>query len=418
MDTPNRPTTPLAPPGRLPDPGPGAIMEALQESSRQLLTFGDFNETAAVIYRVLKKLLGAAAGYVALLSKDGRDNDLLFLDAGGLPCAVDPSLPMPVRGLRAEAYKRGRVIYENDFPASPWMSFLPPEHARLENVLFAPLKIQEKTVGVIGLANKPGGFSEADGRTAGLFAELAAVALLNSRTLQQLQSREEQFQAVARTATDAIVSADGGGLITFWNNRAAALFGYPEQEIIGRPVTIIIPERLQERHCEALRRVRVIGLFHLAGRTLDTTGRHRDGHEIPIELSLSAWESGREVHFTAIMRDITGRKQNEKALELARIELEQQVQVRTAELQEANARLQQETTARRSALEALEQSERKFRAIFNQTFQLIGLLKPDGTVLEINQSTLDFLGLDYAETIGKSRDSAPAPAGKSQRRDR
>ena len=48
--------------------------------------------------------MGATSGYVALLSEDGAENEVLFLEAGGFPCDVDPKLPMPIRGLRAEAY--------------------------------------------------------------------------------------------------------------------------------------------------------------------------------------------------------------------------------------------------------------------------------------------------------------------------
>ncbi len=180
----------------------------------------------------------------------------------------------------------------------------------------APLKIKDEPVGVIGLANKPGGFSEADAQTAALFGELAAVALGSSRNLQLLRSNEEHFRAVAQTATDAIISANGDGSIIFWNTRASSLFGYPVEEVIGRPVTLIIPERLQERHCAALQRVRVTGMYHLVGRTLEAAGRHRSGREIPIEISLSEWESGGQVHFTAIMiRDISERKRIAEALQ-------------------------------------------------------------------------------------------------------
>ena len=50
---------------------------------------------------------------------------------------------------------------------------------------------------------------------------------------------------------------------------------------------------------------------------------------------------------------------------------------------------------------ALAESERKFRAIFNQTFQVIGLLEPDGTVLEINQTALDYFQIDYQDSLGR-----------------
>ena len=205
---------------------------------------GDFKETAQAIYTILKKYLGSAAGYVALLSKDEQTNELLFLDAGGLSCRVDPALPMPVRGMRAEAYHTGKVIYDNNFSESPWADFLPKDHARLDNVLFAPLKIQEKVVGVIGLANKPGGFTDQDAQAAGIFGELAAIALDKLQTAEHLKISEEHFRAVVQTAHDAIISTNLEGRIIFWNRKAEMLFGYSESEVLGRTPDFIIPERL------------------------------------------------------------------------------------------------------------------------------------------------------------------------------
>ena len=382
------------------DTSRAAFILALQESSRQILAHDDFKETAYAIYHILKRTMGFRAGYVALLSRDGQNNELLFLDAGDLPCSVDRSLPMPVRGMRGEAYQTGQVVYHNHFPESPWADLLPPEHARLDNVLFAPLKIKELTVGVLGLANKPGGFSEQDAQLAGIFGELSAVALANIQNLNLLRDSEEHFRAVALTAQDAIVSTDGDGRIVFWNKRAAELFGFSEAEAAGQPITIIIPERLRERHCEALKRVRVTGIYHLVGRTVETVARHRDGHELPVELSLSEWVAKGEVHFSAIIRDISERKRTEDDLRGSQTFLEQRVRERTAELTEAYSKLQEEIEGRKRALEALGASERKFRAIFNQTFQFIGLLTPKGRILEINQTTLDFLGRKYHELIG------------------
>ena len=85
------------------------------KSSKAVLQNKEFPHSARAIFDAAKELIGATAGYVALLSDNGRENDVLFLDAGGLPCTVDPSLPMPIRGLRAEAYNSGKVAVENDF---------------------------------------------------------------------------------------------------------------------------------------------------------------------------------------------------------------------------------------------------------------------------------------------------------------
>ena len=95
-----------------------AVLESLNKCARAFLESRDFTNASHIFYETCKKLIGATAGYVALLSKDKTQNEVLFLDMGGLPCDVDPDLPMPIRGLRAEAYSTGRVVYENNFQQS------------------------------------------------------------------------------------------------------------------------------------------------------------------------------------------------------------------------------------------------------------------------------------------------------------
>ena len=119
-------------------------ISALLKASRAVLQNRDFKVSARAVFDACKELIGATAGYVALLSDDGKDNIVLFLESGGLPCSVDPSLPMPIRGLRAETYNTGKVAIENDFPCSDYIKFLPSGHVSLKNVLFAPLTVEGK----------------------------------------------------------------------------------------------------------------------------------------------------------------------------------------------------------------------------------------------------------------------------------
>ena len=167
---------------------------ALLEASRTILEYRDFPQAARRIFDSCKNLTGATAGYVALLNEDGDENLVLFLDAGGRTCTVDPSLPMPVRGLRGEAYGGPRTVYENSFPSSPWIKFMPEGHVRLDNVLFAPLLIGGKAVGVMGIANKPGGFTERDARIATAFGDIAALSLGNNWTLDELAKSETKVK--------------------------------------------------------------------------------------------------------------------------------------------------------------------------------------------------------------------------------
>ncbi|MBD3216374.1 MAG: GAF domain-containing protein, partial [Candidatus Lokiarchaeota archaeon] len=211
-------------------------VNSLLDGARAVLTYQDFKHAARTIFDITKALTGARAGYVALLTDDGAENELLFLDAGGMPCTVNPELPMPIRGLREVAYRTGKAAYENDFASSEWMEFMPHGHVELANVLFAPLKIDGKTVGLIGLSNKPSDFTEDDAQMATAFGELAAIALRNSRTLTALKESEHIARALINAPTDSIFLIDVESHILDLNDTAAHKLGRPRNELIGRSV--------------------------------------------------------------------------------------------------------------------------------------------------------------------------------------
>ena len=101
---------------------------------------------------------------------------------------------MPIRGLRSIAYETGKSVYDNDFMNSEWAVFMPEGHVGLKNVMFAPLNVDGKTVGLMGLANKPTDFTEHDTNIAGVLGDLAAIALRNSRYIELLGKRTEELQ--------------------------------------------------------------------------------------------------------------------------------------------------------------------------------------------------------------------------------
>ncbi len=292
-----------------------AETESLLEGARAVLENREFQDAAKSIFDICKNITGATAGYVALLSKDGTENEVLFLDSGGRSCTVDPELPMPIRGLREEAYRTGKAVYHNDFSNSEWVKFMPEGHASLDNVLFAPLIIEGEVVGLLGLANKPDGFTEDNARMATAFGELASVALHNSRTLESLENSEERFRSVVETANDAIVSIDSSGNIVFWNEEAKIIFGYVADEVIGKPVTLIMPKRFHEAHRKGMEQILTTGESKIVGRTVELAGLRKNGSEFPLELSLASWKTGEEIFFTAILRDVTDRKQAEEQVE-------------------------------------------------------------------------------------------------------
>ncbi|MBI4643853.1 MAG: PAS domain S-box protein [Deltaproteobacteria bacterium] len=210
-----------------------AEISALLKATRAVLKAREFKDISRAIYDSCRDLIGASSGYVALLSQEGQENEVLFLDTGGMRCTVDPSLPMPIRGLRAEAYRTCKTLYDNDFAHSDYAEFLPGGHVGLDNVLFSPLVVKGKAVGLLGLGNKPWGYTENDARLAAGFGELAAMALANKRAeeererlIRELETERARLQAIIESAPEAIVVVDEDGRLLLINPAADRLYSH------------------------------------------------------------------------------------------------------------------------------------------------------------------------------------------------
>lgn len=142
------------------------------------------------------------------------------------------------------------------------------------------------------------------------------------RAEEALKQSEERFGSLIRSTNDGIVMLDRLGLIAFWNPGADNLFGYAQEEVLGKPMTLLMPERFRERHERGIERASAAGHLTAAGSMFELVGLRKDGTEFPIELSLSSWSAGDGVFFTGIIRDITKRKREEEALRLAKFSVE------------------------------------------------------------------------------------------------
>jgi PAS domain S-box-containing protein len=124
-----------------------------------------------------------------------------------------------------------------------------------------------------------------------------------------LRTSEERFRAITESANDAIVSADRAGHIVSWNTRAEAIFGYTTAEVLGTPLTRLMPERYHASYMQRLTEWSTTGVSRLVGTTVEFCGRRKDGSEFPLEVSLSTWSTAHGTYVTGIIRDLTAHKQ-------------------------------------------------------------------------------------------------------------
>jgi PAS domain S-box-containing protein len=178
-----------------------------------------------------------------------------------------------------------------------------------------------------------------------------------------LQTSEEKFRSVVQTANDAIVTADSHGSITDFNRGAEAIFGYSAQEVIGKPLAVLMPDRFKEPHQRGFKRYLETGEAHVIGKTVELAAKRKDGTEFPVELSLSSWKTRNGLFFTGILSDITSRK---------------------------------------NAEEALRQSEERFRLLVSEvTDYAILVLDPEGRIASWNAGAERIKGYKRDEIIGQ-----------------
>ena len=173
---------------------------------------------------------------------------------------------------------------------------------------------------------------------------------------------EERHRLVVETASDAIISMDDSGAIEFANPATARIFGYDPTELIGRPLTILMPQFMRELHENGFKRYLTTGHRHINWRGTELTALRKDGQEFPVEVSFG--ELTRDGHrvFTGFIRDISERKQ---------------------------------------AADKLRASERSLRELTETIPQMLWSAEEDGTINYCNQRTLDYTGLSG----GQVRDS-------------
>jgi PAS domain S-box-containing protein len=138
---------------------------------------------------------------------------------------------------------------------------------------------------------------------------------------RRLSETYERFRSVSDSVNDAIISANTQGNILFWNRHAESVFGYAEEDAIGRPLSMLFAERSLEEFRAAL--ADLDSERHRGTGTVELFGVRRDGGEIPVELSLSTWMVDSARCYTAVIRDITERRQAAEALKQREDELRQ-----------------------------------------------------------------------------------------------
>jgi nitrogen fixation negative regulator NifL len=239
--------------------------------------------------------------------------ETLPIVSGGEPRGLGPV---------ASALREGQHMIcndiEHDSRMAPWRDDALARGYRALAIL--PLTVDGETRGTFNLyAGEAGFFDSEEVRLLDeLVMDLSFAIEMSQREAERqraeaaLRASEARYRAVARTANDAIVTADSTGNIVGWNQGAQVVFGYTDAEVSGQPLTMLMPQRFRDRYLDGVKRVQAGGEGRLIGTTAEVAGLRKDGGEFPLEVSLAEWETAEGRFYTGILRDITERKRSEE----------------------------------------------------------------------------------------------------------
>jgi PAS domain S-box-containing protein len=192
------------------------------------------------------------------------------------------------------------------------------------------------------------------------------------RAEEALRSSEQNLREIINTAQDAFVAVDADGVITAWNPQAERTFGYTPGEAIGSSfIETIVPPRHRELHARSFENFLETGRAPLFNRRVELEVLHRDGHEVPVEMTMSPVRVGAGYVFNAFLHDIS-----------ERIRAEEQM--------------------------------RRLASIVGSSGDAIVATTTDGTITAWNRGAEQLLGYPADEAIGTSIESVLAAEGGSR----
>jgi protein-histidine pros-kinase len=201
---------------------------------------------------------------------------------------------------------------------------------------------------------------EETGEKSGFVAHMVDMTA-REKAEQALRESEMRFRDLLESAPDAAVIVDQRGRIVLVNSQTEKVFGYPRADLLGQQFEMLLPEPFRELH------VRHRGVYCAAPKTCpmgasrELFGLRKDGSGFPVEIALSPLYVNGELWVRSSIRDITERRKME------------------AEYRE---------------------SQERFLAAFDQTFQFIGLMKTDGILVRANRTALEFAGIRPEDVVG------------------
>jgi PAS domain S-box-containing protein len=349
-----------------------AYLKALHETSLGLIDKLDKEELLENILERAASLSGTAHGFIYFL-EPGEEQMQMRVGMGFFKSQLGRRVAVG-QGMGGHVWQAEAPVVVEDYQC--WKGRIADKNLDgLHSVVGIPLKYGPRVLGVIGLAHVEAEkrFSGEDITILERFAALALIALEKARlyanvchelaerkrTEAVLRESEGRYRTFLESSPDPIVVYDMRGVASYVNPAFEQTFGLSRDELLGKQIDFVPLENVPETKA-AIQRMLSGQKIHL----FETRRLTREGKALDVQLSSTLYQDGdgRPLGNIVTLRDISDRKRAEEELNKYRGHLEELVAERTAELAQANLKLEQEVEERKRAEKALRKREKELQA--------------------------------------------------------
>ncbi|OPY78201.1 MAG: Blue-light-activated protein [Syntrophorhabdus sp. PtaU1.Bin153] len=308
-----------------------AIQEGINRVLKAALTCETEEELGVACLKVSEELTQSRFGFIGEIDEDGL-KDIAISDPGWQACKMSdttghrqPPAGFKIHGIYGRVLLDGKSLFTNDPVHHPDSIGLPDGHPALTAFLGVPLIREGRTIGMIAVGNRQGGYSQVEQESLETLAPAIVEAFMRKRAEEALrkaydelelrvQERTAQLKRQAELldlAHDAVILSDREGTITFWNNGAEKTYGFTREEALGKSIHALL--RTKSDMCLRGMMDRLRGRGHWEGELVHTC---KDGREVTVHsrCALRYDEVSGAEEIMEVNRDITLRKEAEEAL--------------------------------------------------------------------------------------------------------
>ncbi|MGE5294942.1 MAG: PAS domain S-box protein, partial [Solirubrobacterales bacterium] len=224
------------------------VLRGISRIFQEAMSARTEEELGRVCLSVAEEITQSRFGFIGEINAQGLE-DIAISNPGWDACTMvdqsgrrGPAGSFKIHGLYGRVLRDGQSLFTNDPAAHPDSIGTPEGHPPLTAFLGVPLIREDRTIGIVAVGNREGGYSQDELEAVESLAPAIVEAFLRKRAEQALAASERKYRALIETTNSVIIRWNRQGVLQFINERGAHLLGYEPHELIGQPVTILVPE--------------------------------------------------------------------------------------------------------------------------------------------------------------------------------